>query len=145
PPAPSAPSATPASPPADVPATVGGYRILSELGRGGMGVVLEAEDVQLVRRVALKLIAAQFAADPGIRDRFLQEARAIARIEHDNVVPILHVGEDQNCPFIVMPLLKGETLESRLKRERRLSPDEVMRIGRDVAAGLAAAHAVGIV
>ena len=129
----------------DVPDVVGGFRVLRELGRGGMGVVLEAEDLKLGRRVALKLIVAQFAADAAIRDRFLHEARAIAAIDHDNVVPILQVGEEQGLPFIVMPLLKGETLDARLKRVGKLSAAEVKRIGRDVAAGLAAAHAAGIV
>jgi serine/threonine protein kinase len=134
------------SPPApEVPTEVGAFSIVGVLGRGGMGVVLEAHDPKLDRSVAIKLIAAEFAAYASIRDRFLQEARAIAKIQHDNVVPVLQVGEDKGLPFIVMPLLQGETLDARLKRERRLSVAEVKRIGRDVASGLAAAHAVGIV
>ena len=126
-------------------ATVGGYRVTRELGRGGMGVVLEAEDANLKRLVAIKLIAAEFAANPAARDRFLREARAVAKIEHENVVPILHVGEDAGQLYLVMPLLKGETLDARLKRDTRLSVGELQRIGREVAAGLAAAHAVGLV
>ena len=124
---------------------VGGYRVLRELGRGGMGVVLEAEDPHLKRLVAIKLIAAEFAANPAARDRFLREARAVAKIEHENVVPILHVGEDAGQLYLVMPLLKGETLDARLRRDTRLPVDDLQRIGREVAAGLAAAHAVGLV
>lgn len=136
------PSSFPDSP---VPTQVGSYRIIRELGRGGMGMVLEADDIRLNRRVALKLITAQDASDGRARARFLQEARAVAQIEHPNVVPILHIDEDGGMLFIVMPLLKGETLDARLHREKRLSPSEVARIGREVASGLVAAHAVGLV
>ncbi len=140
------PARTPPVPlPADVPALVGGYRVVREIGRGGMGVVLEAQDVYLGRYVALKLIAAPFADDPDIRSRFLGEARAVARISHDNVVPIHQIGGDKGRPFIVMPLLRGETLDARLNREGRLPVSDVKRVGRDVAAGLAAAHAGGLV
>src|SRR5262249_52911050 len=77
--------------------------------------------------------------------RFLREARAAAAIDHENVVPIYHVGEEGGVPFIVMPLLLGESLEARLKCEGRLPPAEVIQLGREVAAGLAAAHARGLV
>ena len=84
----------------------------------------------------------ELADPPRRRDRFLREARAAARVEHDNVVPIYQVGEDGG-PFLVMPLLEGESLEARLKRDGRLPPAEVLRIGREVGRGLAAAHARG--
>ncbi len=130
---------------AKLPPAVGGFRVIREIGRGGMGVVLAAEDTHLKRLVAIKLIAEEYAANAAARDRFLREARAVAKIEHENVVPILHVGEDAGQLYLVMPLLKGETLDARLRRDTRLPVDELQRIGREVAAGLAAAHAVGLV
>src|SRR5437660_974616 len=74
-----------------------------------------------------------------------RRARASAALAHENVIPILHVGEDRGTPFLVLPLLRGETLEDRLRREGSLPADEVMRIGREVAAGLAAAHQAGLI
>jgi serine/threonine protein kinase len=123
---------------------LGGYRILKELDSGGMGVVFLAEDPSLGRPVALKVIR------PGqdnrqARERFLREARAAAAAEHEHVVAIHQVGEDRGVPFLVMPLLKGESLEERLRRQDRLTVGEVLRIGREVAEGLAAAHARGLV
>jgi serine/threonine protein kinase len=134
------PTATPPLPP-----KLGGYRVVREIGRGGMGVVLEADDDKLQRRVAIKVMARDRAQDPEAKARFVREARAAAAIEHENVVPIYHVGEDEDVPFIVMPLLRGESLAARLKREQRLSATEVIRLGREVAAGLAAAHTRGLV
>jgi hypothetical protein len=131
--------------PSDSLSAIGGYRIVGELGRGGMGTVYEAENNLTNKRVALKVITAQYAGDAHARARFLLEARAVAKVEHPNVVPILHVGDDSGRLFIVMPLLKGETLDARLKREKKLPPAEVARIGREVAAGLAAAHGVGLI
>jgi serine/threonine protein kinase len=131
--------------PGGIPAAVGSYRVLRELGRGGMGVVLEAEDPHLKRQVAIKLIAPESSGSGQARERFLREAQAVARIDHPNVVPVHHVGEHDGQLYLVMPLLRGETLGSRLKREKKLKGSEVMRIGREVAAGLAAAHAVGLI
>src|SRR5258708_2791182 len=116
------------------PGTLGSYRVLREIGRGGMGVVLEAEDALLSRRVAIKVITAERALDPVARARFLREAKAAAAIDHENVVPIHHVGEEGGVPYIVMPLLQGQTLETRLKCEAPLPPAEVIRLGREVAA-----------
>ncbi|QJX00765.1 serine/threonine-protein kinase [Frigoriglobus tundricola] len=121
------------------------YRIVGELGHGGMGYVFEAEDEKLGRRVAVKVLSPDLARRSDAGPRFLDEARHAAAVEHENVVPILHVGEDAGAPFIVMPLLKGEPLAARLKRDGKLPGAEIARIGRDVAAGLAAAHATGVV
>ena len=96
---------------------LGGYRVLRVLGVGGMGTVYEAEDVTLRRRVALKTMKPAVAAQPGARARFLREARAAAALNHDHVVPIYQVGEERSLPFLAMPLLHGEMLEDRLKRE----------------------------
>jgi serine/threonine protein kinase len=124
---------------------LGPYRILKILGHGGMGVVFEAEDPQLRRKVALKAMLPALAASETARQRFLREAQAAAAVEHDHIVPIHLVGEDRGVPFIAMPFLKGESLEQRLARQARLPFHEVVRIGRETAAGLAAAHKRGLI
>ncbi len=121
------------------------FRILEVLGRGGMGLVLRAEDVRLRRQVALKVIKPERAADPAHRERFLREARAAAQLHHDHVMPILQIGEDNGVPFLAMPLLAGETLEARLERPPALTTDEQLQVGREIADGLAAAHAAGLI
>lgn len=123
---------------------LGKYRVIRKLGHGGMGVVFEAEDCDLKRRVALKTMSPRMASVATSRERFLREARAAARVEHDHVCPIYQVGEEQGIPFIAMPLLQGESLESRLKRGR-LTTDQSLRIAGEVARGLAAAHAAGLI
>jgi eukaryotic-like serine/threonine-protein kinase len=124
---------------------LGGYRVLRVLGMGGMGMVLEADDPKLGRRVAIKVMRPRVAANPRAVKRFLQEARVAAAIEHDHIVPIWHIGEDNGVPFIVMPFLKGESLNARLNREDRLPTAELVRIGVEVVEGLAAAHEKGLV
>jgi serine/threonine protein kinase len=124
---------------------LGGYRVLSVLGTGGMGVVFLAEDVQLRRRVALKAMRTTLAVNPSAHERFLHEARAMAAVRHDHVVTIHQVGEDRGVPFFAMELLEGEALHDRLKREAPLPAAEALRIAREAAEGLAAAHARGLV
>ncbi len=124
---------------------LGSYRVLQVLGSGGMGVVYLAEDTRLQRLVALKVLRSNLAEDVPSRQRFLQEARAIAAIASDHIVPIYEVNEDRGLPFLAMPVLRGETLAARLAREGRLPADEVGRIGREVAQGLSAAHRRGLV
>jgi serine/threonine protein kinase len=124
---------------------LGGYRVLRVLGAGGMGIVLHAEDLQLGRPAALKVLRPALAAGASARQRFLREAKASAAMRHDNVVTIYQVGEDRGVPFLAMELLEGETLEDRLQREGRLPAAEVVRIGRQAAIGLAAAHAHGLI
>jgi hypothetical protein len=136
------------------PTWLGGYRIRRELGRGGMGVVYEAQDEALGRLVAIKTLKPALATAQRARERFLREARALAAVVHPNVVPIHHVGEEvpsakpegfDGIPYVVMPLLHGETLQARLDRKGRLPADEVIQIGRDVASGLEAAHARALI
>src|SRR5207249_4382575 len=115
------------------------------LGAGGMGVVLLAEDTRLGRQVALKVMHPNLAANEAARHRFLREARAMAAVEHDHIVGIYDVGEDRGLPYLAMPYLPGESLEDRVGREGRLPPRVVVRIGRGIAAALAAAHACGLV
>jgi formylglycine-generating enzyme required for sulfatase activity/Leucine-rich repeat (LRR) protein len=124
---------------------LGGYRVLKVLGSGGMGIVFLAEDVRLERRVALKVMQPILAASPSARERFLREARAAAALKHDHVVTIFQVGEDRGVPFLAMELLEGESLEDRLHREPCLPTEEVLRIGTEVARGLAAAHQRGLI
>ena len=121
-----------------------GYRLLKKLGEGGMGMVLEAEDMRLNRRVAIKVMKPEIAAKGIHRERFLREAQAAARVEHDHIVPIFQVGEENGVPFIAMPFLKGEPLDVRLKRAR-LDLPEIISIGRQTAEGLAAAHEQGLI
>jgi serine/threonine protein kinase len=124
--------------------TLAGYRLVKKLGEGGMGMVFAAEDIRLKRRVALKLMKPEVAVKEQHRQRFIREAQAAARVEHDHIVPIFQIGEDNGVPFIAMPFLKGEPLDVRLKRAR-LSIPEIVRIARQTAEGLAAAHEKGLI
>src|SRR5262249_38098381 len=124
---------------------LGGYRVLRLRGAGGMGMVFEAEDPALQRRVALKVMRPGMALPSTARQRFLQEGRAAARLEHEHVVTIHHVGEERGVPYLVMPLLAGESLHDRLQRQRLLPLADVLRFGRELAAALAAAHARGLI
>jgi serine/threonine protein kinase len=125
---------------------LGSYRVLRPLGSGGMGMVFVADDLRLKRRVALKVIKPELVQLPDVRARFLREAQAIARVEHENIVAIYQVDEDRGVPFLAMPLLRGESLEERLGRaDGPLPLDETLRIAREVAAGLSAAHGRGLV
>ncbi len=122
-----------------------GYRILRLLGQGGMGMVFEAEDIRLKRRIALKAMKPEIAAKEEHRVRFLREAQTAAAVEHDFICPIYQVGEENGVPFIAMPFLKGEPLDMRLKRRKKLPIAEAIRIVCEVAEGLAAAHKEGLI
>ena len=124
---------------------LGDYRVLRLIGSGGMGLVFLAEDIRLKRSVALKTMSPDLYQKAHFRQRFLREAQAMAAIHHDNIVPIFQVGEDRNMPFIAMPLLEGETLAQKLDRAAAFSLAEILTIGRQVAAGLAVAHAQGLI
>lgn len=124
---------------------LGSYRVLNVLGAGGMGVVFRAEDTQLQRLVALKAMLPAMAANESARQRFLREARLAASLKHDRIVTIHQVGEDRGAPFLAMEFLEGESLEDRVKREGKLPLSEVLRIGREIAEGLQAAHERGLI
>lgn len=123
---------------------LGHYRVLKVLGRGGMGVVFQAEETRLKRMVALKAMLPTLAASATAKERFLREAQSAAAIEHDHIVPIYYVGEDRGIPFIAMPLLAGESMDDRLRRGPLPIP-EVIRIGRETCLALAAAHEKGLI
>ena len=121
-----------------------GHLIEAEIGRGGMGIVLLARSVALDRRRAIKLIAPELSADPGFAARFRRESRLAAAVEHPNVVGVHHAGEEDGLLYIVMPFIDGVDL-ARLLADGPLSPPRVARILTEVAAGLDAAHAAGLV
>jgi serine/threonine protein kinase len=139
------PSASTGCPTPTPVAKIGRYRIVEGLGQGGMGIVFKARDTQLNRYVALKLVHPEMASNPRTAGRFLREARAMAALRHDHVVEIYDYGELDGKCFVTMPLLAGETLESRLDRECSLPIPQVMRIGAELAEGLAAVHEKGLV
>ena len=120
------------------------YEALEVLGQGGCGIVLKAFDEKLHRVVAIKVMAPQLASTSPPRKRFLREARSAAAIRHENVVGI-HAVEDQPIPYLVMEYIAGETLQQRLDRSGPIEVAEVLRIGQQVASGLAAAHALGLI
>jgi serine/threonine protein kinase len=131
-----------------------GYRILGELGAGGMGLVFRAHDIEADRPVAIKVILPprgttepEHASAEQARLRFIREARAAAKLSHDHVVPIYYVGKHRETPFVVMPWLQGEPLHARLgdRKRPRLTVGEACRIARETAEGLAAAHEAGLV
>jgi serine/threonine protein kinase len=124
---------------------LGPYRVLKVLGAGGMGVVFQAEDPHLERLVALKAMKPALASSSSAKLRFIREAKATATLKHDHIVTIYQVGEDRGVPFLAMEFLEGEALDHRLRREIRLSPNEAIRIGCEIADGLAAAHERGLI
>ncbi len=124
--------------------TFGPYRIVGPLGRGGMATVYRAHDPALDRHVALKVLPAEFLHDPTFAERFRQEARVAARLEHPHVVPIHGFGIDEGRPWMALRLLGGGSLADRL-RKGPLAPAEVARILAEIASALDAAHARGIV
>lgn len=130
---------------------LGPYRVLNVLGAGGMGVVFLAEDPQLQRTVALKVMRPEAAKKAYASERFLREARATAKIEHDHIVTIFQVGEDHGIPYLAMQLLQGMSLHDFIKKKHGqktgmpLSLDQLLKLGREVAKGLAAAHDKGLI
>lgn len=126
-------------------ALAGEYSLQRELGRGGMGIVYLARDVQLDRDVAIKVLPTHLAQDPEARERFLREARMAASLSHPHIVPIHRVGEADGFVFFVMTFVDGETLGERLRTRGPLAPTEASRVLREVAWALAYAHGRGIV
>ncbi|MCE9528743.1 MAG: protein kinase, partial [Planctomycetales bacterium] len=124
--------------------TLGHYEVLKILGQGGFGVVLKAFDEKLHRHVAIKMMNPRLAATSPPRKRFLREARAAAAIRHENIVQVYSV-EEQPLPYLVMEYISGGTLQQKLDAKGPLTTTEVLHLGRQIAAGLAAAHASGLI
>ena len=126
---------------------IGAYKIVRKLGEGGMGAVFECVQETIERRVAIKILHPEFARHPEFTARFINEARAVNRVDHPGLVQISDYGQlADGTPYIVMELLKGESLGSRLKQKQGpLSVVETVSLGRQIADALAAAHVRGIV
>ena len=123
---------------------LGHYDVLEVLGRGGFGIVFRAFDDRLQRVVAVKVLSPQMATTSPARKRFLREARSSGAVRHENVVPV-HAVEEHPLPHLVMDYIPGETLQQRIRRIGPLDLAEAVRVGRQIASGLAAAHATGLI
>ncbi len=126
-------------------ARIGRYEIRREVGRGGMGIVYEAWDPELRREVAIKQLTAAGEAGRGTLERFRREAQALARVRHANVVAVHEVGEDAGQPFIVMDLVRGESLRDRLGREGPAPAGRAVAIAIALTEALEAVHREGVV
>jgi hypothetical protein len=129
----------------DVGREIAGFRIESEIGRGGMGVVYLAHQSFPERKVALKLLSPELASDPAFRERFVHESNAAASTEHPNIVPVYGAGEADGQLYLAMRYIEGTDLESLLGREGALSPDRAARICAEIADALEAAHDRGLI
>src|SRR5512143_817020 len=139
------PSEGPAGGPKELTGRVGKYQILRSLGRGAMGHVYVAHDTVLDRDVALKVMAAQIADDPELKQRFEREARAIAKMTHPNVVTVFDLGSHSDgSPYIAMELLRGQDLHKAMRQVPPLLLGRKVAIIIQVLAGLAHAHEAGI-
>jgi eukaryotic-like serine/threonine-protein kinase len=123
---------------------IGPYEVVGQIGAGGMGEVYKARDPRLGRDVAIKVLPSSFSSDPDRLQRFAQEARAAAALNHPNILAIFDIGEDKGAPYVVSELLEGETLRQRL-RSGALPARKAIEFALQMAHGLAAAHEKGIV
>jgi protein kinase-like protein len=126
-------------------ARLGPYEILGPIGRGGMGEVYRARDARLGREVAIKVLPAETDDTPDSLARFEREARAVAALNHPNILAIHDIGNASGVVYAVMELLEGETLRDRLQQQRRITPLKAIEYAIQIARGLAAAHERGIV
>jgi serine/threonine protein kinase/WD40 repeat protein len=125
--------------------TLGPYRVVKQLGAGGMGAVYLGIDTRLDRKLALKVMLPAFAADKEAKERFLREARSAAKVSHDNVVTVFEADERDGVPYIAMQFLQGYPLDEYLKNKGVPALAHIARIGREAALGLSAAHAQGLI
>ena len=121
------------------------YEVLEVVGKGGMGVVFKAFDEKLRRVVAIKVLAPQLATSGTARQRFVREAQAAAAVSHEHVINIHAVEDAAAVPYLVMQFIDGKSLDDKIKDKGPLELPEVVRIGMQIASGLAAAHAQGLI
>ena len=121
------------------------YRILSQIGAGGMGEVYRAEDITLGRNVAIKFLSEEFIDDADQLARFTTEAKAVSALNHPNILTVHEIGEEENSRFIVTELIEGETLRNRLSQEDLPTIELILKISIQVAEALAAAHQAGVI
>jgi serine/threonine protein kinase len=119
---------------------IGHYTIVSELGRGGMGVVYKAHEESLNRFVAIKVLGEQLSGDPSFVTRFVREAQAAAALSHPNIIQIFFIGEDNGRHYFVMEYVKGKSLLAMVKEEGRIDNPRATQFVLQAANGLAAAH-----
>src|SRR5580765_6359652 len=124
---------------------LGHYDIVSELGRGGMGVVYKGYETSLNRYVAIKVLADSLAHDASVKERFLREARSMASLNDPHIIQIYFIGDDEGQTFFVMEFVDGESLGSVLKRERKLKPEQAAKVIYQTALGLSTAHDRGVI
>lgn len=125
--------------------SLGPYRILNCVGRGGMGIVFRGFDLKLQRVVAIKVLSPEIAVDPMARKRFEREARSASAVSHPHCVIIHAVDEEHQPPYMVMEFIQGKSLAEKIAAQGALSVREILRIGAQIAEGLAAAHKQGLV
>ncbi|HRX19048.1 MAG: SEL1-like repeat protein [Gemmatimonadetes bacterium] len=122
-----------------------GYELGDRIGAGGFAEVFRAQDLRLKRSIAVKVMRPDLGLTPGMLERFRREAETVAALRHPNIVPIYDVGEGDGIAFILMPFIEGESLRARMEREGAMPAEEVRRILREAASGLAVAHEAGVI
>lgn len=122
---------------------IGHYKIISQIGEGGMGEVFLAEDIELERRAAIKFIKTEFAEDPDQLSRFLREAKTASSLNHPNIITVYEIGKSKNSHFIATEFIEGKTLREAIN-ERSLTLEQILDIAAQVATALCAAHSAGI-
>lgn len=125
--------------------TIGKYEIVSELGRGGMGVVFKAWEESLQRFVAIKMLGDQLTSDENLVARFLREARAVADLNHPNIVQVFSVDKHEGRPYFAMEFVEGESLTELIRTSQKIEPTRAVTLLKEVAHGMSAAHDKGVV
>ena len=124
---------------------IGRYEVQSEVGRGGMGIVYKAYDPFLDEMVAIKTMSAEYGSDPEFRKKFFEEGKKTRKLNHDNIIQILNLDEDEGRPYLAMEFLEGHDLAKEISARKLTSLEQKLRIMKEVCAGLSYAHQKGII